>query len=523
MQIIKTIQKKTVKIISVKIISAAIIILISAVSAQRVYAGNDTVSTAAGGSLQSGTEYVQAEEMAVNIVPADNGPTARIQDGSYSTAIIFSKDNPVTITPADAADKIYGLYIIWAAIPKRWTLELDDRTVTGGADSFLHEYIAIPGGSSRAVINLSRQEKICGIKAYSEGELPSDVQVWKPSCDKADIMLLSTHADDEILFFGGILPEYAGERGLNVQLVYFSNYFGGTVIREHEKLDGLWTAGVRNYPVNGDFPDEYADDLEAAKRLYNYDKTLEFVVAQIRRFKPQICIAQDTNGEYGHGTHMLTSAAMQEAVTISMDESRMPESAKQYGVWDVPKTYIHLYQENEINLDCRKPLSGFGGKTAFEVAQESYKQHVSQQWCWFYVSDTNQYSIAKFGLYRTTAGADTGSDMMENLVSYSEQQRIEDEKIKAQEESKKAQEAYEEARKREEASRERAEYEHWYGVPKGESDSDKVSDFLKRAGITIAGMIGFSIILLFIGAFVHKTFIRIKRRKNSRHNKRRKR
>lgn len=41
--------------------------------------------------------------------------------------------------------------------------------------------------------------------------------------------------------------------------------------------------------------------------------------------------------------------------------------------------------------------------------------HATQHQYWFHVSDENQYSIADFGLYRTTVGEDTGNDMMENL------------------------------------------------------------------------------------------------------------
>ena len=31
------------------------------------------------------------------------------------------------------------------------------------------------------------------------------------------------------------------------------------------------------------------------------------------------------------------------------------------------------------------------GMTAVEVATAAYKRHVSQQWCWFYVSDEYEY------------------------------------------------------------------------------------------------------------------------------------
>ncbi len=465
----------------------------------------------------------EAQELTLDVQAANGESTARILDESYSTKITFLEDNPLTITAADGSD-LYGIYVVWAAVPDEWTLTCDNTVYSCGKEGFLHEYIAIPDGTKSAELKLSNKAAICYIKGYSKGELPADVQVWKPVCDKADMLLLSSHADDEILFFGGILPEYAGERGLRVQVVYFSNYFGGTVIREHEKLDGLWHAGVRNYPVNGDFPDEYADNLEQAKQLYGYEETLAFVVEQIRRFKPQICIAQDENGEYGHGTHMLTAAAMEEAVGISMDSSRYPESEAQYGAWNVPKTYLHLYGENKIKLDCRKPLELFDGKTALEVAQESYKKHVSQQWCWFYVSDTYEYSIADFGLFRTTVGEDTGNDMMEHIVSYAEQEakaQAEKERLEAEKESRK------EAIRQSIEAAEKQSYEKAYGVSGEDVPEGKVADFLKTVGVSILVMIIATVVLMIIvaivGMFNTERRNRKRRRKSERTPQRRRR
>ncbi|MCQ2552597.1 MAG: hypothetical protein MJ148_04585, partial [Clostridia bacterium] len=90
---------------------------------------------------------------------------------------------------------------------------------------------------------------------------PSRVQVWDEPCKEADVLLLSTHADDEHIFFGGIIPYYAGELELPVQVAYYTNYWNGANVREHEKLDGLCTVGVKNYPINGDFDDIYATSL----------------------------------------------------------------------------------------------------------------------------------------------------------------------------------------------------------------------------------------------------------------------
>ncbi|MBQ4178508.1 MAG: DUF4406 domain-containing protein, partial [Elusimicrobia bacterium] len=40
---------------------------------------------------------------------------------------------------------------------------------------------------------------------------------------QADMMLFSTHADDEHLWFAGLLPTYV-DRGYDIQVVYFTNH-----------------------------------------------------------------------------------------------------------------------------------------------------------------------------------------------------------------------------------------------------------------------------------------------------------
>ena len=203
-----------------------------------------------------------------------------------------------------------------------------------------------------------------------------------------------------------------------------TNYWNGATVREHEKLDGLWESGVKHYPVNGEFDDIYATDLNGAMSVYSYDDVLGYVTEQIRRFKPLVVVTQDINGEYGHGGHMLLAKAVCEAADNSGTASFKQESADKYGAWDVPKTYIHLYGENKIRMDLRQPLSNMKSRTAIDVAKDAYLQHVSQQWCWFYVSDEYEYSCADFGLYRTTVGNDTGNDMLENITTYEEQEKL---------------------------------------------------------------------------------------------------
>lgn len=435
----------------------------------------------------------EASPIPVTVTADGQAASGRIQDGSYSTSVSYPAGTTLTVSAQNPGDKVYGLYIVWDKNPGPWTLTYKGNDTPAGAHGFLHEYVPIEGGAEQVSLTLSQEESICYLKAYSSGPLPDDIQVWEPECDRADLLLFSTHADDEILFFGGVLPEYAGERGLKVQLVYFSNYFlaGGDRTREHEKLDGLWVAGVRQYPVNAPFPDYYSGSLAAAKELFGWNEPLAYITEQIRKFKPQVCIAQDTDGEYGHGTHMLTSALMQEAVKTSMDPTFCPDSAETYGVWDVPKTYIHLYGENKISLDCRKPLEAFGGQTALEVATAAYKKHVTQQWCWFYVSDTYEYSIAEYGMCRSTVGTDTGNDMMEHLTSYAEQDRLEaerraEEERKAREEAeRKAREEAERKAEEERRAREEAEAQRLAALAQQRRNMALLSGVLLLAGLLV--------------------------------------
>lgn len=358
------------------------------------------------------------------ITTSGSGIITNMTNNSYYSMATFMKGDTITISDTSG---IQSLYICWnnKVVPE-WNLTLSDNTaIKCGTHGYLHEYIRLDTPQNTLTITIPADNmNICKIFAFGQGDKPSWVQDWSDSCVNADVLLVSTHADDEQLFFGGIIPYYAGELNLRVQVAYFTNYWNGSTIREHEKLDGLWTVGVKNYPVNGEFDDIYADSLESAKSVYNYDDSVKFMTELIRRFKPLVLVGQDLKGEYGHGGHMLTASAICDAVAISADSSHYSESADLYGTYDVPKTYLHLYPENSIDLDCQRQLSNFNNKTVLEVASEGYLQHVSQQWCWFYVSDTYEYSCGRFGLYRSNVGTDTSADIMCNLISYEEQESI---------------------------------------------------------------------------------------------------
>lgn len=382
---------------------------------------------------------------------------AFLKDGnikSYQTAsggAVITLENP---------QGIGGLYLIFDLEFGAYTITDNStgQTCTAGEGGFLHEYVDIFSAFGAAPTSVTLDfsggsVRLSEIYTLSTGTPPDFVQTWGTPLDGgADLVLFATHGDDDQLFFAGLLPYYAGELGYRVQVVYLTNHRTGpyaTNARTHEMLNGLWNVGVTTYPVFGTFEDIYTEDIQATYDIYlhSYNTTekdlLSFVVEQIRRFRPLVAVGHDLAGEYSHGMHMVYSDLLVKALEVSGDVSVFPESAEQYGVWDIPKLYLHLYEENTITLDYDQPLEAFDGMTAFEVTQKlGYPCHESQQWTWFtgWINGKNgeitkasqiaTYNPCLFGLYHSAVGEDVEkNDFFENITTYAEQERLEAERL----------------------------------------------------------------------------------------------
>lgn len=427
----------------------------------------------------------------------------RMWDRSRDTWDTAGEGAAVTVTRADG---IAGIYVEFDRLPQPWTLRVPSggTELPCGENGFLHEYVPLSGLPESVTLEFPAGTAIAEVYAFSDGELPDWVQVWQPPCEQADLMLVSSHSDDEQLFFAGILPYYGVERELSVQVVYivqhFEAYGAADHKRPHEQLDGLWTVGVRNYPIIPRFPDLYSEskDREAALSwalsAYSsvgetYEDFVSYLTECIRRCKPLVAVTHDRNGEYGHGTHVLCSQALTDAVEAASDPEKYPESAA-LGTWDVEKTYIHLYEENPVVLDLDTPSDRLGGKTPFQVTQDGFACHKSQHWTWFYrwingtadapitrAADIQTYSPCRYGLYRSTVGPDeAGGDLFEHVETYpqraarAEAERLEAERLEAERleaERLEAERLEEERRQAEEQAR--AEQERQPAQTDGES------------------------------------------------------
>ncbi|MBR6921593.1 MAG: PIG-L family deacetylase [Clostridia bacterium] len=338
-------------------------------------------------------------------------------------------------------EPVGGVYIKFDRTPQIWSLSYEKTTFSCGNYGFLHEYQSVYFDNVRTLtLTFYTKTSISDIYVLSRGEkLPDFVQTWRPAEGKCDIMLLSCHSDDDQLFFAGSVPD-AVSRGAEMQVCYFTNHWN-THQRPHELLNGLWACGLDRYPVIGRFPDFMRVDSESEmlsgflKRGYTYDQMVEDQVELLRKYKPQIVLVHDVYGEYGHAAHKLDSHSLRDAAAVSNNPFKYPKSAEKFGVWEVPKIYIHLYSRNKIDFEIDVPLQRFDGKTAYQVSQDAFLCHISQMTTrykeWLLgteekpVTDSHdfpKYSPRDYGLWQTNVGADRRkTDFYENIVLLKDQ------------------------------------------------------------------------------------------------------
>lgn len=357
--------------------------------------------------------------VAVTLVSSQQVDLSELTDQQFTTSVKLTAGSQLTVV---SQEEMAGIYIEWDCVVPTWIMQIGDNSYTYGENGYIHEYVVFPERAKEITITIpdssslgnipgtvTNGARIAEITAFREGEIPSWVQIWQPPLEEADLMIVSAHGDDEHLFFGSVIPYYEGELGFAVQVVYFTQHWDWAKLREHEKLNGLWVAGNRHYPINGYFQDIYSETLEGASNHYSREDTKSFLEEVFLRCAPQVVLTHDLEGEYGHGAHIFLTDVLLESVQ------------------NIPKVYVHLYEQQKVVIDCQVPLDAFGGMTMLEVSRLAYLEHASQQWCNFSVEDTGKYSIGDFGLIHSLVGEDVEkNDFMENIISYQEQHRIEE-------------------------------------------------------------------------------------------------
>ena len=351
------------------------------------------------------------------------GPNHPLTDGNYNQAARTGMKDGVhamEIT-APAGETIGGLAVRWEKNGMPLTVEIVNAqgewiTAAETDGDFFVDYIPLPGVKKCRILNRENratQLSLVELTVLTPGRLPADIQVWQKP-EKVDLMLIAGHPDDELLWFGGMLPYYAGQRQKRVLVVCCAM---SVRLRQHELCDALWNCGVRIHPVHLQRFDFSDTNLKLVlNRWHAKDETLEIVTGLIRKHQPEVLVLQDVNGEYGHGIHKAGCWLGQEGFAAAADPLCFPEQAERLGTWEIPKVYIHLWPENQIRMDWTKPLSAFGGKTGLEVAQDAMQFHRSQIIHGWSVVEGGKYDNSLFGLYHSSVGRDeAGNDLLEHI------------------------------------------------------------------------------------------------------------
>lgn len=352
----------------------------------------------------------------VEILLDGGDKTAFLSDADHTTKISFSGALTLSIK---SRNPFSALYLQWDDIPGNFTLTYPGGNLQCGSEGFLHDYIQLPKAVTELTFTFesSKSKTLCDALVYTEGSLPDGVQDWKQPCEKADILVFPTHSDDDVYFFGPLIAYYAIERELTVQTAFMVDH--DDVTRRHERLNGLWELGVRNYPILGEAPDRGIGTLSNGLYYYRDYDIYSWQIEQIRRFKPLVVVGHDLDGEYGNVGHKVNAHYLVQAVPDAADPSKHTASARKYGTWNTPKLYIHLYELNDWKFDVNTPMRNDPeGRSPIQVADDALDYHVTQGGVSSSVnqSDHNRvWDCRPFGLYRSLVGYDTRADVMENI------------------------------------------------------------------------------------------------------------
>jgi LmbE family N-acetylglucosaminyl deacetylase len=281
----------------------------------------------------------------------------------------------------------------------------------------LHKYFKLSEETSYIIIKIKGNKKykgICSLRVYEKDKVGFSVEQWKPP-EKYDLMVISCHRDDELLYFGGIIPYYSFIKKKKICTVFMS---GNDIIRLREALSSQWSMGIRNYPIFMGF---------LGGKHFNINKTLNIwggevyvvgkIVAKIRQYKPDVIVTHDLKGESGHPSQRTIPLVVRKAILLAANKNKFKSSYNNYGVHIVKKLYLHLYERNQVVMNWNNRSQFLNYKTPFETACVGFDKYYSQHKMFgMTFKRIRKFPNNIYGLIYTKVGIDIQkNDFFENI------------------------------------------------------------------------------------------------------------
>ena len=259
---------------------------------------------------------------------------------------------------------------------------------------------------------------------------------WLPPTNKIAVLAVWAHQDDEAIFGGGSLPYYSAVLKLPTMLLCMTG--GSEPERDNELRCAAWTYGLRYEPLFGHFMDVHSNlitnspygtntinitwdywagvgflgngtNVEAGKT-----RAINFVAEQIRRYRPDVIITHDLNGETGHDNHKAAAYAVTRAFFVAADPDATATNLVGLPPWRAQKLYVHLYPTNRLFHEFWEiPYPALTNRTPHQAANIGLTCHVSQgpsRWIGASVYPPggmyNLWPAEWWGLYASRVGLD---------------------------------------------------------------------------------------------------------------------
>ena len=318
----------------------------------------------------------------------------RLTDAYVISRVSFKQRDTLVIQPQSPAQV---LVFNWYDVPASYTVtqldaagqSLAEETITDGQ---LARQIKLDATCASVSILFNENGALGDVLAYADASAAP--AAFSPTPTSCDLLVITAEPGMEFSQFGAVLPIYAKEKGISTAVLYASDY--GKRARAYEALAGLSAVGYTEYPIFGGYQSDNYDSYDVTQGMFDRRAFVEYLKSEIQALNPKVIVTHGT--EDGSGAHRLVS----ECVQIAVEEC--PSVEKLYCFGAAQGTGVTV-------LDLNTQLNYYAGKTAAEVAQSAYDQHVSRRVFGRAIDPASAYTL----VYSTVGADEAQNDLFEHI------------------------------------------------------------------------------------------------------------